>query len=740
MNIDQNLVKSLLNASERGDLAKTELCLKSVAVDSIDDQSHTALHFAAANGHETILRELIKKGAGLECRNWCGWTPIMFAAYYGHYNVVSILLQNNADVNIPNSRLATPLTCAARCGQIAIIELLLQNGAKVNQTDNPDVTPLMAAAQHGHTSIVSLLLQYSADIDYKNPHTGYTALMLAACNGHLDVVRLLIEKGGANVNLRNILNQNAYKLSILRRKFDVEKYLSVRTQAIEQMLPIVRPSSTLIDVVKSGKLELVQKMLNSGHKIDVNEVDSDGATPLIYSSMNGHYDIVLLLLKAGAKTDIQDQLHGWTALMQATLKQHVHIVKLLIQHGADVNVKDFKGFLAFDLATLVGVPEITRLLVPNVPGVERPSLEQNRDDKSNKTSWMSKFSDKLGIKQRAPQPFSRVPVQPNDIVSGSIVGNDTMGVEEDNNDNKDELKKTSSVLSVLDAAIALKGTAKARFTLVSPQVKLPDDVVAPVVAPYSKLPSFDLPKMPIMKLSYDMSNLTEVNTVSDTPLYNGSTNRSLNRPQVSNNSLLVSPFLNYNSESPQSSLTSSNFTSVSQNNGPSKMTNFKKLPPIGIDYLQKANSNPSWNNQIYDQSPFTLNKNSDIFSLSTISSSINAAHAANAAHKKDFHYLAGTQFNAAQPVSELDNTTNDINMLLKQLSLEKYRSTFEREEVDMEALNEMDDGDLKLIGIDQTINRDRILQAVQKKKIKSPHNYQMYDSKGTMNGIYQIGR
>ena len=34
-------------------------------------------------------------------------------------------------------------------------------------------------------------------------------------------------------------------------------------------------------------------------------------------------------------------------------------------------------------------------------------------------------------------------------------------------------------------------------TFVSPQVKLPDDVVAPVLPPYTKFPSFDLPKMPI---------------------------------------------------------------------------------------------------------------------------------------------------------------------------------------------------------------------------------------------------
>lgn len=36
----------------------------------------------------------------------------------------------------------------------------------------------------------------------------------------------------------------------------------------------------------------------------------------------------------------------------------------------------------------------------------------------------------------------------------------------------------------------------------------------------------------------------------------------------------------------------------------------------------------------------------------------------------------------------------------------------------MEALREMDDGDLKMMGIDQTINRNRILAAVNDKVFK----------------------
>ena len=56
-------------------------------------------------------------------------------------------------------------------------------------------------------------------------------------------------------------------------------------------------------------------------EIDVNVRDDNGGTPLIYASLYGHLEIVELLLKSNANTDIQDTLHGWTALMQATLKK-----------------------------------------------------------------------------------------------------------------------------------------------------------------------------------------------------------------------------------------------------------------------------------------------------------------------------------------------------------------------------------------------------------------------------------
>ena len=93
----------------------------------------------------------------------------------------------------------------------------------------------------------------------------------------------------------------------------------------------------------------------------------EGRTALALASWKGHKQTVDVLLKAGAKPDIQDQVRGctcvyddqwdenhqeaslcfsflqgkgWTALFFATAEGHVDIVKMLLEYGTEVNIKD----------------------------------------------------------------------------------------------------------------------------------------------------------------------------------------------------------------------------------------------------------------------------------------------------------------------------------------------------------------------------------------------------------------
>lgn len=76
----------------------------------------------------------------------------------------------------------------------------------------------------------------------------------------------------------------------------------------------------LIHLFKQGNVQEIERLFRTNKNIDVDVKSSDGVTPLIYASLNNHIEVVRLLLKNSAKTDIQEE-NGWTALMHATIKR-----------------------------------------------------------------------------------------------------------------------------------------------------------------------------------------------------------------------------------------------------------------------------------------------------------------------------------------------------------------------------------------------------------------------------------
>lgn len=89
-------------------------------------------------------------------------------------------------------------------------------------------------------------------------------------------------------------------------------------------------------------------------EVNINEVKrliSEGAdingrkyakTALMEASINGHLDIVKILLNSGADINLEDW-DGRTALMFPALNGHKDIVIELINKGADLNKKDNDG-------------------------------------------------------------------------------------------------------------------------------------------------------------------------------------------------------------------------------------------------------------------------------------------------------------------------------------------------------------------------------------------------------------
>jgi len=99
---------------------------------------------------------------------------------------------------------------------------------------------------------------------------------------------------------------------------------------IASLPPIVPAVTNLIEDTKTGNVLAVKHLLSSG--ADVNQVDDEGFTALIWATCKGHLKIVRLLLDAGADPNATSRKQLPTAYMYARFYKRIVIADTLKEH------------------------------------------------------------------------------------------------------------------------------------------------------------------------------------------------------------------------------------------------------------------------------------------------------------------------------------------------------------------------------------------------------------------------
>lgn len=110
-----------------------------------------------------------------------------------------------------------------------------------------------------------------------------------------------------------------------------------------------------------GNINEVNRLIAAGADINAIEVEGYYRTALMEASIEGHLDIVNVLLSNGANVDIEDY-DGRTALMFASQNGHKEIVIRLIEKGADLLKRDNCGDTALKKALRWGRDEVVSLI------------------------------------------------------------------------------------------------------------------------------------------------------------------------------------------------------------------------------------------------------------------------------------------------------------------------------------------------------------------------------------------
>ncbi len=229
-----------------------------------------------------------------------GTTPLHRAVVANDVSAVQRLLRSGVSPELRTRYGVTPLSLAASYGYAPIVTALLAAGAGANGTSKEGEPVLMTAARSGNVDIVKTLLAHGADVDAREQWLGQTALMWAAAENHAAVVSALLEAGA--------------QPTVATTRLDYWEM-----QPIEQATPKVNtPKGGMVALhyaARQGALDAV-RALDGSALTDLDQADPDGVTPLLYATLNGHYDVAALLLHLGADVTRADR-YGRTVLYAA---------------------------------------------------------------------------------------------------------------------------------------------------------------------------------------------------------------------------------------------------------------------------------------------------------------------------------------------------------------------------------------------------------------------------------------
>jgi uncharacterized protein len=319
---------------------------------------------AAMQGDISAVRSLLAKGANASVAQGDGMTALHWAAQRGDSAMTALLIKAKASVQATTRVGAhQPLHIASAAGSATVVKLLLAARADARASTAEGVTPLHLAAMAGVPAAVSALLKAGADVNALEPGWNQSPLMIAAGRGRAEAVRVLL-KAGANPALaartmdimasaaqdRQAKMRRDAMLQQLREKQgqtnnpnwqptpeqvqaavkasrDIERAeataqaiagvrdataaeearlaaqggrgLDDDNPAYNELMGVQGGLTALLLAVREGDIETTEVLLDGG--ADINQVSAgDHTSPLLMATINGHYDLAMVLVRRGA--------------------------------------------------------------------------------------------------------------------------------------------------------------------------------------------------------------------------------------------------------------------------------------------------------------------------------------------------------------------------------------------------------------------------------------------------------
>eukprot|EP01041_Mallomonas_annulata_P004019 gene4019-8001_t len=194
----------------------------------------TLLHCAADQGHDSVVKYLIKHGAQLHARDDDGMTPLHLACIAGHFEASKSLIESGAYWNARDDEGMSPLLYVCQEGHYDLMVMLIESDANIHARNNAGATSLHLACESGNTDIVQYLMDRHLDPDIRRKD-GLTSYQLAQRTGNIDIADLLSSQGASNpppeAEIENALRvQVESKAEAAIRAFEAEEEANLQLE------------------------------------------------------------------------------------------------------------------------------------------------------------------------------------------------------------------------------------------------------------------------------------------------------------------------------------------------------------------------------------------------------------------------------------------------------------------------------------------------------------------------------
>lgn len=265
--------------------------------------------------------------------------------------------------------------------QTAGLKGLLDKGLNPDMPDAAGNTLLMHAVNKNKPESISLLIQAGADINLRNPRTGYSPLLVAISLRKKESLDRLLAAPRLDVNTTDNMNRSALMHAVAGGQTELVRRLLARGAN-----PVQADKDGLSPLALACRYDLPEEaLLLLDHGANPNQKDADGDTPLIFSAKRGNAELTELLLDRGAKVNHRGA-DGDTALLWAVSKGHLAAARSLLHRGADPNLEQALGYTPLAEALFQQNRAMVWLLLGN-------GADLNRIDSQGKTLLTRSISE-----------------------------------------------------------------------------------------------------------------------------------------------------------------------------------------------------------------------------------------------------------------------------------------------------------------------------------------------------------